>query len=122
MQKIIFSDLNENMTSQRVDNLKSIRQSVYNLLLTSPNQRLFNLDYGVGVDKELFETIDTDNAFKLYTRIKNGVMLFESPRIEMLGSSRVIPKPLDYMYIIDLELESLEVDNEIYSIRFGVRG
>ncbi len=59
------------------DALTAIRQSLFNILNTSPGQRIINPRFGCNVRQYLFEPLDEQTASRLGQTIKNAFINFE---------------------------------------------
>lgn len=59
------------------DALTAIRQSLFNILNTSPGQRSLNPNFGCNVRQYLFEPFDEETASRLGETIKNSFERFE---------------------------------------------
>ena len=57
--------------------LTAIRQSLFNILNTSPGQRVINPSFGCNVRQYLFEPLDDQTAGRLGQTIKNAFENFE---------------------------------------------
>jgi len=58
----------------------AIKRSIYNLILTNPGERFFNLNIGCGVKNLLFEPLDFITAANIRDEIEYTVRAFE-PRV-----------------------------------------
>ena len=72
-------------------NEDSVKQSIINLLLTNPGEKLFNPTLGSEINKILFENITPQTTASLIKLIRNTIENFE-PRAQLLD---VIASPLE---------------------------
>ena len=69
--------------------LTAIRQSLFNILNTSPGKRVLNPEFGCNIRRFLFEPFDEATASKLGQSIKNSFERFE-PRINITKVNVII--------------------------------
>lgn len=69
--------------------ITAIRQSLFNILNTSPGQRSLNPEFGCNVRQYLFEPFDDRTASRLGQTIKNSFLRFE-PRITVTKVNVII--------------------------------
>ena len=84
-----------------VQNTKSVRQSIMNLLMTAYGERLFQPNIGGSIRALLFEPIDPLTTFELRDRILNTLRNHE-PRIGTLYVD-VVSQPDSNSYRIGVE-------------------
>jgi len=65
-----------------IKDFAAIKNSIKNLLLTSPGERFFNPEIGSGVSKILFEPVDPFTAYELQSEITSCIEKFE-PRVKL---------------------------------------
>jgi phage baseplate assembly protein W len=61
-------------------NTQAIIESVYNLLASDKNTKLWNPDYGLSLDTYLFDFVDNVTAIQLQHDIETGIGVYE-PRL-----------------------------------------
>lgn len=78
--KIIYSDIRQKEPYKQplLYNEKAIHQSILNILSTSPGERLFLPDFGVGLRKYLFRFPTRDTEQDLMDRIISQVTKWET--------------------------------------------
>lgn len=88
----VYIDINSNFDRNAVTgevskkiNVESVKQSVKFLLLTSPMERPFQPTIGGGLNKLLFENVDSGLQIRVEEMIKTTLTNHE-PRAEYLGS------------------------------------
>ena len=88
----VYIDINSNFDRNAVTgevskkiNVESVKQSVKFLLLTSPMERPFQPTIGGGLNKLLFENVDSGLQVRVEQMIKTTLTNHE-PRAEYLGS------------------------------------
>jgi len=88
----VYIDINSNFDRNAVTgevskkiNVESVKQSVKFLLLTSPMERPFQPTIGGGLNKLLFENVDSGLQIRVEQMIKTTLTNHE-PRAEYLGS------------------------------------
>lgn len=84
-----------------VQDSKSIRRSILNLLSTAYGERLFQPNIGSSLRSLLFEPIDPVTTFEIKDRIIRTLRNHE-PRISGLRVS-VLSKPDENSYVVDIE-------------------
>jgi len=92
--------------------IDAVKQSVRNLILTSPGERPFNPYLGSDVRGLLFEPVDNFTAISLRRAIELTLANYE-PRIEV-QSVEIEPQPDNYRYGVSISyriLTSLDTDN-----------
>lgn len=89
-QQIRYSDFKVNLDVHpirkdlvRLTNTDSVKRSLLNLIITSPYERFFNPDIGVGLRDYLFENVDTLTAHAIKQKIIEVTERYE-PRAEIL--------------------------------------
>jgi len=83
-------------------NEQAVIESVYNILLTQPGERVMNPLFGCDLNQYLFEQLDNTTALDIVDTVYNAIIDFE-PRIYNL---KVIVTPDEYQntFIIDIYL------------------
>lgn len=87
----IYSDLEQTKTQTQTlnEDIKSVYQSISNILNTPITERFFNPEFGSELEDLLFELIDTVTAAKIYRFIIDAIQRWE-PRVRLdFGKSSV---------------------------------
>jgi len=66
-----------------VINEEAVMESIYNILLTQPGERVMNPRFGCDLDRYLFEPLDDVTGFKLMREIYNAIQDFEPRAINL---------------------------------------
>jgi len=80
----------------------AIRNSITNIFLTAPGQKILSPEFGLDLRRYLFEPISDFNAFAIKDDIDNRLPIME-PRVEV-ENVEVVPLPDDNEYIISLQI------------------
>jgi phage baseplate assembly protein W len=87
---------------QGVFDENAVRNSITNIFLTAPGQKILSPEFGLDLRRFLFEPISEFNAFAIKDDIRNRLPLME-PRIEVDGVS-VIPNADMNEYEINMQI------------------
>jgi phage baseplate assembly protein W len=81
---VLYKDLNQFSPTDREfsENARAIYQSVFNIITTRKGERLFNPEFGVNLEDELFELNDTVSQESIKDAIATGISVFE-PRVSI---------------------------------------
>lgn len=91
--------------------LNAIKNSLRNLFLTMPGQKILNPTYGLDLKQFLFEPITTSNATEL-ERVIYGEISFYEPRVEVRNILvEAKPEEQEYDITISLAIPSLNINN-----------
>lgn len=119
----IYSDLNSfNPTdiSLLVD-VESIYQSLFNIFNTRKGERLFEPEFGLDFEEELFELMDDVGAFALLDKVNREVSRWEKRVILDFGSSTITPYPDEKKYDILLYFTIVGLDaGQVYTYHGSV--
>ena len=88
---------------QGLFDLNSIKNSIKNILLTSPGQKILNPKFGLDLRRYLFEPITTFSSYQIKSDIINTLPDME-PRIR-LDLVTVLPVPDRQEYYITLQID-----------------
>tara|TARA_R110002020_G_scaffold2354_3_gene10946 strand:- start:730 stop:1218 length:489 start_codon:yes stop_codon:yes gene_type:complete len=88
---------------QGLFDLNSIKNSIKNILLTSPGQKILNPEFGLDLRRYIFEPITTFSSYQIKADITNSLPDME-PRIR-LDSVTVVPVPDRQEYYITLQID-----------------
>ena len=80
----------------------AIRNSITNIFLTAPGQKILSPEFGLDLRRYLFEPISDFNAFAIKDDIDNRLPIME-PRVEV-ENVEVVSLPDDNEYIISLQI------------------
>jgi phage baseplate assembly protein W len=88
--KLFAFDLSKNViTVGESQDEKAINESIENILLTSPGERLFNPNFGVGLNNFVFEQLTKESAYKMLDIIVANLKRWES-RITIIEDDIVL--------------------------------
>ena len=97
--------LNKSITLKDVQglfDLDSIKNSITNIFLTTPGQKILSPEFGINLRRFLFEPITNFTAYRIKSDIVNKLPDME-PRIE-LEETDVIPVPDEQEFFITLQI------------------
>jgi hypothetical protein len=102
--------------------LGAIRNSIINIFLTSPGDKLLNPVFGIDLRDYLFEGVTDTIALSIYNDIYNNITRFE-PRIT-LNNLQVIPDYNNHQYTINMSIgvPFLRVDEYILNLYLNSQG
>jgi phage baseplate assembly protein W len=87
---------------QGLFDLDSIKNSIANIFLTSPGQKILSPEFGINLRRFLFEPITNFTAYRIKSDIVNNLPDME-PRIE-LEETTVVPIPDEHEFFITLQI------------------
>lgn len=99
----LYSDLNYIKPSlgDRVYDIECVYQSIFSILGTKKNERVFRPGYGLNLNGYLFEPCDELTARSILYDITNVMNL--EPRVKFnTAKSSVVPVPEQYMFLITI--------------------
>jgi len=94
-------------------NEQAVIESIYNILLTQPGERVMNPLFGCNLNQYLFEMIDDITALDIVEEIYQAISDFE-PRVSKLRVV-VTPDEIQNTYIIDIYL-SINTSKDIVKL------
>jgi len=97
--------LNKTTTLKDVQGLydiDSIKNSIANIFLTSPGQKILSPEFGINLRRFLFEPISNFTAYRIKSDIVNNLP-DQEPRIE-LQETTVVPIPDEHEFFITLQI------------------
>lgn len=100
----LVSDLNQYAptTKPLLEDVESIVQSLDCILSTRRYERVFNIDFGIDFEDELFELIDDSTALEILRIITERVETFE-PRVTInFSMTSVTPDPDNNKFDVSL--------------------
>lgn len=117
----ILKDVNQffptEESSEFLNEFNAIFQGVTNVINTRKGERLFNPEFGIELEDELFEVADEETSFDLLRIIADAVAEFE-PRVTLLsGLSFVTPDPTNNRYLIDLAFEPVGAEGQVVNLK-----
>lgn len=123
MRQYYYRDINEDnpKTSPDLYDVDSITQNIVNLIRTTKGTRPFNIEYGVDIEDELFELMDTGAELRIYNTIADGLRQFE-PRVELdQGASDVVADPDNNQFDIKLYFSIEGFDDKLYQVTESIQ-
>ena len=109
-----YSDLNQYTPTNKplLTDVEAISQSINNILATRSYERLFNNDFSLDFEDELFELIDDAAAIEILRVIVERVERFE-PRVRLnLSLTDVIPDPDANRFTVNLVYSLVGFEDE----------
>jgi phage baseplate assembly protein W len=102
--------------------LGAIRNSIINIFLTSPGDKLLNPEFGIDLRDYLFLSVSDTVASSIYADIYNNITRFE-PRIT-LNKLQVIPDYNNHQYTINMSISVplLRVNEYILNLYLNSEG
>src|SRR3990172_4649355 len=99
-----YYDLNEENPTENpeVTDVNSIVQNVLNLILTPKRTRMFDPEYGVDLDDQLFELFDDASALEIFNSVTDAVRKYEPRVILDFSQSDVTADPDNNSYEVKL--------------------
>lgn len=105
-----FNALNDNelfkpsqLTDLKADyDLGAVRNSLINMFLTSPGEKILNPEFGIDLRDYLFEPVSAGIATVIQNQVLNNVTIFE-PRI-IVNSVSVLPDIDNSQYEINIDV------------------
>ena len=109
----LYSDINiVNPTEQpMVEDFQSVYQSLIVLFNTRPGEILFNPEYGIDIEENLFEIIDDLSAALLYNQVFIAIQKFEPRVIVDNANSSVISNPDENVFELILQFTIQGLDS-----------
>ena len=94
---------------QGLFDLNSVKNSIKNILLTSPGQKILNPEFGIDLRRYIFEPITTFTAYQIKSDILNNLPDME-PRINLdLVTVVPIPDRQEYYLTLQVDVPSLNI-------------
>ena len=125
VQQLVTNESAKLMQQQDVAadyDLGAIRNSIINIFLTSPGDKLLNPEFGIDLRDYLFLAVSDTVAASIYDDIYNNITRFE-PRIT-LNKLQVIPDYDNQQYTINMSISVplLRVDEYILNLYLNSEG
>jgi len=98
--------LNKTTTLKDVQGLydiDAIKNSITNIFLTTPGQKILSPEFGINLRRFLFEPISNFTAYRIKSDIVNNLP-DQEPRIE-LKETTVVPVPDEHEFFITLQID-----------------
>lgn len=99
-----------------IKDFAAIKNSIKNLLLTSPGERFFNPNIGCSVSKILFEPVDPFTAYQLKEEIVTTIEKFE-PRVK-LNEVSVVTRSDEQGYDVTVDFSVIGLPEKLETIEF----
>tara|TARA_R110002033_G_scaffold26695_1_gene60915 strand:- start:623 stop:1111 length:489 start_codon:yes stop_codon:yes gene_type:complete len=93
---------------QGLFDIPSIKNSIANIFLTSPGQKILNPTFGIDLRRYLFEPVSDFTAYQIKADIMRN-LTDQEPRIQLEKTS-VIPDPDRHEYYITLQINVPSLD------------
>ena len=87
---------------QGLFDIPSIKNSIANIFLTSPGQKILNPTFGIDLRRYLFDPVSDFTAYQIKNDIENN-LTDQEPRIQLERTS-VLPDPDRQEYYITLQI------------------
>ena len=104
---VYYNDqLNKTTTLKDVQGLydiDAIKNSITNIFLTTPGQKILSPEFGINLRRFLFEPISNFTAYRIKSDIVNNLP-DQEPRIE-LNETTVVPVPDEHEFFITLQID-----------------
>lgn len=113
-----FRDINFFSPTKKseVIDAEAVRQEMAMLFNTKPGERLFEPDYGIGLENHLFELISFSSANELYFEIQRKVERYVGSVVINKSRSEVIPDIDNGRYVLDLFFDIKGTGNGEYQM------
>ena len=115
-----YFDLNEEKPTENpeVTDVNSIVQNVLNLILTPKRTRMFDPEYGVDLDEQLFELFDDASALEIFNSVTDAVRKYEPRVILDFSQSDVTADPDNNSYEVKLffQIQGFNEDGKLFSV------
>jgi phage baseplate assembly protein W len=101
---IFYRDVNQQdpLVQDQIYDLEDIYQSIHNILNTKKGERLFRPDFGIDLDKYLFELMTYENTKIMFIEIATVLEKYE-PRIQIdNGNSGVYASDKDHEVFLEI--------------------
>ena len=86
-----------------------IKNSITNIFLTAPGQKILSPEFGLDLRRYLFEQVNDFNAFQIQDDIQNKLP-DQEPRVQLEGVSvRPIPDQHEYYITLQINVPSLNI-------------
>jgi len=83
-----------------LEDADAVKTSIKNIVLTNPNERFFNPDFGAGIPRTLFENITPETEMVIQKLVVSTIRNYE-PRVDVL-EVYVTAVPDDNLYHISI--------------------
>lgn len=102
-----------NNSELTVDDQSKIHESVYQIIFTSKNERIYNTNFGSNVRKYLFEPFDDISTLSLIKFEVTKAVSEQEPRIEVIDVRVYTTDGEDSKIYIDLDVLILQFSKEV---------
>ena len=111
---LFFGRKNSNSDIQDITNVKAVKRSVRNLILTNHYEKPFHPEIGSGVRDMLFENMTPITAHILARKIEDVILNFE-PRVRLVGV-RAQPDLDRNIYNVSIEFYVINAPTELVDL------
>lgn len=115
----VYTDLNSftpTVTALLVD-VQSVYQSLYNILNTKKGERLFEPDFGIALEDELFELDDDITQLAIMQEVITAISRFEQRVLIDTANSTITVNRTKNTYDLVLLFSILGVNGQTFSLR-----
>jgi len=115
----VYTDLNSftpTVTALLVD-VQSVYQSLYNILNTKKGERLFEPDFGIALEDDLFELDDDITQLAIMQEVITAVSKFEQRVLIDTANSTITVNRTKNTYDLVLLFSILGVNGQTFSLR-----
>ena len=116
----VYSDVNNinpSKATTKLYDLNAIYQSIYNILNTSKGEREFLPEFGSSLQDLLFELMDEETSYTVYSWVVSAVSLWE-PRVKVRTDlTSVTPDYDNHRYDIKIAFEIVGLEDEVFGLQ-----
>lgn len=114
----LYKDINQfTPTSRPYSELeRAVYQALYNIITTRPGEMLFDPEFGIDLEDELFELNDDQTRGRILSIITSAIEAYE-PRVELdKNLSQVETDPDNYKIKVSIVFSIIGIDDRKYEI------
>jgi phage baseplate assembly protein W len=118
----IYSDVNSisPTTQQLLVDVEDVYQSLFNLFNTRPGERLFEPEFGLQLEEELFEIIDDITSVDVFRIVNEAISQWETRVIVDSSRTVVTPMPEDNKYDIVLYFSIQGISGQTFTYQGSI--
>lgn len=118
---VIYSDVDQTLTSTVLTNVNAVIQSISNILTTPKGTRVFNSEFGSNIEDLLFELMDDITALQIYSEVVDAIGRWEPRATLVTNMCSVTPDYDRHIYWVVLAFKIKGFGEEIYSTELGLQ-